>query len=30
MELKESCGRVAGRIEGPEEDKDCTGRLTVN
>jgi hypothetical protein len=27
MVLK-SCGRVEGRIEGPEEDSDSTGRPT--
>ena len=28
MELLESCGRVGGRIEEPEEDRDSTGRPT--
>jgi hypothetical protein len=28
MELWESYGRVGGRIEGPEEDRDSTGRPT--
>jgi len=27
MELRESCGRVGGRIEGSREDGDSTGRL---
>lgn len=26
MELEESCGRVGGRTEGPEEDRNCTER----
>ena len=28
MELGESCGRFGGEIEGPEEDRDSTGRPT--
>ena len=28
MELRESCGRVGRRIEGPKEDRDSTGRPT--
>jgi hypothetical protein len=28
MELRESCGRVGRRIDGPEEDGDSTGRPT--
>jgi hypothetical protein len=30
MELRESCGRVGRRIEGPEKDKDSIGRITVS
>lgn len=26
MELWESCGRVQGRIEGPENDREAKGR----
>jgi hypothetical protein len=26
MELRESCGSVGGRIEGPEEDRDSKKR----
>lgn len=26
MELRKCCGRVAGKIEGPEENKDSMGR----
>jgi hypothetical protein len=26
--LEESCGRFGGRTEGPEEDKDFTGKPT--
>jgi hypothetical protein len=26
MELRESCGIVWGRIEGPEEDKESIGK----
>ena len=28
MDLQESCRRVGGRIEGPQEDSDSTGRPT--
>jgi hypothetical protein len=28
MELRESCGRVGGRIEGSKEDRDSTERPT--
>jgi hypothetical protein len=30
IEIIESCGRVEGRIEGPEENRDSMGRPTVN
>jgi hypothetical protein len=30
MELRETCGSLGKRIEGPEEDRDSTGRQTVN
>jgi hypothetical protein len=30
MDLRESCGRVGGRIEEAEEDRDSTGKLIVN
>ena len=28
MELRKSYGRVGGRTEGPEKDRDSTGRPT--
>jgi hypothetical protein len=28
MELRHFCGRVGGRIAGPEEDRDSTGKPT--
>jgi hypothetical protein len=29
MELGDSFGRIGGRIEGPKEDRNSTGRLSV-